>query len=82
VAHHRIYIFAALVAYAAGILTLSRQFVVPTYLVLGLATAAFTVDSHDSLRVKLNSRFFATALLVSLFSLLAFYITVRIFIRR
>jgi len=82
VAHHRIYIFAALVAYAAGILTLSRQFVVPTYLVLGLATAAFTVDSDDTPRVKLNSRFWATALLVSLFSLFAFYVTVRIFIRR
>ncbi|MEZ6075671.1 MAG: hypothetical protein R3C56_08330 [Pirellulaceae bacterium] len=41
-AHHRTYIFAALMAYIAGILTLSRQFVVPTYLMLGLASAAFS----------------------------------------
>ena len=33
------FLFAAVIAYAAGALTLTRNFVLPTYLTLGLASA-------------------------------------------
>ncbi|MCC7339198.1 MAG: O-antigen ligase family protein [Pirellulaceae bacterium] len=81
-AHHRTYIFAALMAYIAGILTLSRQFVVPTYLMLGLASAAFSHYTPAAARMRVGNRFVVTALIVSGLSLVAFYITVRVFIRR
>lgn len=81
-AHHRTFIFAALIAYVAGILTLSRQFVVPTYLVLGLASSAFTSFTSPALRMRVGNRFWLTALLVSCMSLITFYITVRVFILR
>ncbi len=81
-AHHRTYIFAALVAYIAGILTLSRQFVVPTYLVLGLAASAFSSYTPTARRMRFENRFIVTALLVSCLSLAAFYVTIRVFIRR
>jgi len=82
IAHHRTYIFAALVAYIAGILTLSRQFVVPTYLVLGLASSAFSSYTPAAQRLRVGNRFVVTSLIVSGLSLVAFYVTVRVFIRR
>lgn len=81
-AHYRTYVFAALVAYMAGILTLSRQFVVPTYLVLGLATSAFTIGSNETTRFKVSNRTVLLALAASLGLLFAIYITVRILLRR
>ena len=36
-----------LIAYATGMLTLSRQWITPTYLVLGLAAAAQNVGPSD-----------------------------------
>ncbi len=80
--HHRTYIFAVLVAYVAGILTLSRQFVMPTYLILGLASAACSIHSPGALRLRFGNRVLITCLLVSLGSLLAFYATVRLFVQR
>ncbi len=81
-AHYRTYIFAALVAYIAGILTLSRQFVVPTYLVLGLASSALSSYTPSARRMRVGNRFAVTALIVSGLALVAFYVTVRVLIRR
>ncbi len=80
--HHRTYIFAVLVAYVAGILTLSRQFVMPTYLILGLASAAFTIRSPSALRIRTGNRAIFICLIVSFASLMAFYTAVRVFLHR
>jgi len=81
VAHLRIFVFALLAAYAAGILTLSRQFVMPTYLVLGLATATQNVTNVGQPRWRSDGRFAAIAVVVSIGLLFAFYLTVRILVR-
>lgn len=77
------FIFAALLAYAAGTLTISRQFVAPTYLLLGLATAAAEVSFpvRDVVRWRIGNRFLLVASLSSAAALLAFYLAVRIFVR-
>lgn len=77
------FVFAALVAYAAGTLTISRQFVAPTYLILGLATAAAaqSVPARDVARWRIDNRFLLVTLLSSAGSLLAFYLAVRMFVR-
>ncbi len=80
-AHLRVFVFAALMAYAAGMLTISRQFVMPTYLILGLATATQSLRSFDGDRWRVGNRFFLVAILASAGALLTFYIAVRIFVR-
>jgi hypothetical protein len=41
------FLFAAVVGYAAGVMSLSRTYVLPTYLVLGLTTAYLNVARRD-----------------------------------
>jgi O-antigen ligase len=80
-AHVRIFIFASLAAYVGGMLALSRQFVTPTYLVLGLATAAQSMHSANVEKWRIGNRFLGVALLASTAMLLASYVVVRIFVR-
>ena len=80
VAHMRIFVFAALAAFVGGMLALSRQFVTPTYLVLGLATAAQSLSGNAAVKWKLNIRFLLIALMASAASLLAFYLAVRLLV--
>jgi hypothetical protein len=80
-AHQRVFIFATLAAYSAGLLTLSRQFVVPTYLILGLATSAQSLHRPNVVQWRIGNRFIAVAVLGSVTSLAAFYIAVRLFVR-
>ena len=80
--HLKGYVFAALVGYAVGILTLSRQFVGPTYLMLGLAAATQAVNKTQlssgwKLSVELCLRLF----LLSLLFLLGVYLSVRVLVR-
>ena len=42
----RPFVFTAVVGYAAGLLTLSRQFIAPTYLMLGLAVATHSLQGR------------------------------------
>jgi O-antigen ligase len=79
-AHLRVFVFAALAAYSAGMLTLSRQFVAPTYLILGLAAATTSLHRVPVHKWQLGARFLAIALLASVAFLLASYLTVRIFV--
>ncbi|SMP44096.1 O-antigen ligase [Neorhodopirellula lusitana] len=78
-AHLRMFLFAAVSAYAMGILSISRQFVAPTFLILGLGTAAQLVCpmSHPSLR--LNNYFFVMCLLSGAGVLLFCHVVVRVF---
>ena len=80
-AHLRVFVFAALAAYSAGMLTLSRQFVAPTYLILGLAAAAQSLHAPAALRWRIGPRFLIVAALVSAAALLASYLAVRILVR-
>ncbi len=80
VAHMRIFVFAALAAFVGGMLALSRQFVTPTYLVLGLATAAQSLSGSAAVKWKLNNRFLLIALMASAASLFAFYLAVRLLV--
>lgn len=77
------FIFAALVAYVAGTLTVSRQFVAPTYLLLGLATAASAVSvvACESAVWRISIRSLMVASLLGVLPLLAFYVVVRLFVR-
>ncbi len=59
IAHLRAFVFAALAAYSAGMLTLSRQFVAPTYLILGLAVAAQSLSSPNPVKWQIGKLFLA-----------------------
>jgi O-antigen ligase len=80
-AHLRMFVFAAVAAYAAGMLTLSRQFVAPTYLILGLAAATTSLHGPPAHTWRLGRGFLPIALLASVAFLLAAYLTVRILVR-
>jgi hypothetical protein len=80
-AHLRMFIFAALAAYAVGILTISRQFVVPTYLVLGLASAAQLVSPARGARLRVGNRFIIQCVLAGMVSIFFFYISIRLLVR-
>jgi hypothetical protein len=69
-----------LAAYVGGLLALSRQFVTPTYLILGLATAAQTINRGGNVEWKLDNRFLLVALLTSAAALVVFYLAVRILV--
>ena len=56
-AHLRVFVFAALAAYSAGMLTLSRQFVAPTYLILGLAAATTSLHGSPAHKWRLGGGF-------------------------
>ena len=85
-AHMRMFAFAMLVAYAVGILTLSRQWITPTYLVLGFATAAQNVEVGnvgiaDNNPWRVNNRFIAIALVSSMTFLVVTHFVIRLLVR-
>lgn len=79
--HLRIFIFSALVAYTAGMLTISRQFVTPTYLILAMATSAQSLHGPIQERWQLGNRFLLAAIGASVACLIMIYLAVRIFVR-
>lgn len=79
-AHMRVFVFAALVAYSAGMLTLSRQFVAPTYLILGLAAATKSLHASAACTWRLGRKFLTIALVASAGLLLAAQVIVRLFV--
>jgi O-antigen ligase len=80
-AYMRVFVFTALAAYSAGLLTLSRQFVVPTFLILGLATSAESLHRPHPMQWRIGNQFVVIAALCGVGSLVAFQIAVRLFIR-
>jgi putative inorganic carbon (HCO3(-)) transporter len=85
--HRRLcgFLFAALMACIAAMLTISRQFVAPTYLILGLVSAAIFIPLDGTLRsdvvgLRVGNRFLVLSLVASATSLLAFYVIVRVFV--
>jgi len=70
-------------AYAAGMLSLSRGYVVPTYMVLGLATAYIRLASihRPSAVLPFNGRLVLGLVLVSTVSLVGIYVFVRIYVQ-
>jgi O-antigen ligase len=81
IAHLRVFVFAALAAYSAGMLSISRQFVMPTYLILGLATATQSLQSGDGVRWRIGNRFLLVVLSASAGMLLTIYLMVRVLAR-
>ncbi len=79
--HLRLFVFTSLAAYIAGILTISRQFVIPTYLMLGLASSAYALPSRHTVQWTIDSRAVGAVLVGSATALAAFYVAVRIFVR-
>ena len=77
------YVFTAVVAYSVGLMSLSRQFVAPTYLMLGLAVA-----THGVARVgwppgwENGFRFLFRGILASVTFLTLVYVAVLLFARR
>ncbi len=80
-AHQGGFIFAVLVAYAAGIMTVSRQFVSPTYLILGVATSAQSLLSPNAMRRPVGNRLLVLILLSSAAYLVGIYLVIRILVR-
>ena len=78
----RSFLLAILSAEAAGMMSISRCYVIPTYLLLGLAAVYFTLLSDDSkvtlprLSVRLAGRLFVVSLV--LITVLILYIKVQI----
>ncbi len=79
--HIRAFVFAALAAYSAGMLTLSRQFVAPTYMMLGLAAATTSLHGSAAGTWRLNMRFLSAVGAAGLAMLLATHLIVRVFVR-
>uniref|UniRef100_UPI0035630271 hypothetical protein n=1 Tax=Stieleria sp. TaxID=2795976 RepID=UPI0035630271 len=80
------YLFAALMGCIAAMLTISRQFVAPTYLILGLVAAAISMPAIASIPgqatgLRIGNRFVLLSLLASAASLCLFYMTIRLFVR-
>ncbi len=78
--HLRVFLFAALAAYGMGMLTLSRQFIMPTYLVFGLAASAGSLSCSRPVRWQLDSRFLLLASLASVAALVSMHVAVRAFV--
>ncbi len=72
-----------LVAYGVGMMTLSRTYIVPTYLVLGLAAAYFRVARFSGPRPlrPMGMRVLLGAMLASACFLVCLYVFVRIFVQ-
>lgn len=80
------FLFAALMGCIAAMLTISRQFVAPTYLILGLVAAAISMPANASIPgretgLRIGNRFLLLSLTTSAASLLLFYMTIRLFVR-
>lgn len=79
--HLRVFLFAALAAYAGGMMALSRQFITPTYLVLGIASAAQSIHGRGERPWTINNRFLLLSVATSIGALILFYIAVKVLIR-
>lgn len=77
----RAYTFAAILGYAAGIALISRQFVTPTYLMLGLATTVHTLTKSSAGELRINNRFMILTLSTSAAALAFFHLCVRLLVR-
>ena len=80
------FLFAMLIACAVSILTLSRQFVAPTYLIVGLVSAGYSLTADHSpelalTRPRIGNRFLVTAGIANVALLFATYWTIHIFVR-
>ncbi len=78
--HHGSFIFAALVGYAAGMMTISRQFVPPTYVMIGLATTTTWVLNKEGSDWRLGNRFLVWVCVCTVASILTFYVAVRLLV--
>ncbi len=78
----RPFLLAAVVAYAVGILSLSRAYIAPTYMVCGLAACFLAVPELRSVpRLRLNLKLIAIVLAVSVATLGVHYGWVKAFAR-
>jgi hypothetical protein len=77
------FLMAAVGAYALGMLSLSRNYVVPTYLVVGLAAAFLhmVVTNPPAADVKLTRAFFGRLAAVGMVTLFCIYLAVRLLTR-
>ena len=83
--HQRGFVFVAMLASVASMLSISRQFAAPTYLILGVASAAYALDidegAGDPSRLRFGNRFYALTFLSSAAALASFIVMVRLFVR-
>ena len=79
----RPYVLTIVAAYATGMLSLSRAYIVPTYMVLGLATAYLRlVSAHLRAPVlRFNGQLVLRLVAASAASLVGIYVFVRVFAR-
>jgi O-antigen ligase len=79
----RPYVIAIIAAYGAGLLSLSRAYVAPTYMVLGLASACvrLTSASWPTPVVRCDARLAVNLVLVSVASLVGIYLFIRVFVQ-
>lgn len=78
----RTFCFAALIGYTIGLTTLSRVFVGPTYLLLGIATATYRIYGHRLSRGWLvTGDLLPRAFLLSACGLMGFYLLIRLMVR-
>jgi O-antigen ligase len=76
VARCRPYVLAIVVGYAVGLMALSRTYVAPTYLILGIA-AAYINLAPPARRLELSGRFLSRLAMGSVVLIMATYLFVR-----
>ena len=79
----RPYLITIVAAYAAGLLSLSRAYIVPTYMVLGLASAYVRLASPylPAAALRFDGQLVGRLLVASAASVVGIYIFVRIFVQ-
>jgi O-antigen ligase len=79
----RPYLVAIIAAYGTGLLSLSRAYIAPTYMVLGLAAAYVRLTSAywPTPVVRFDARLAVNLVLVSVLSLVGIYLFVRVFVQ-
>lgn len=77
----RPYLLAITGAYAVGCFSLSRSYVVPTYMVLGMAAAYARIGAAGVAPVRLSTRLVMAMAAVGVGLLGAIYVFIRIFVR-
>jgi hypothetical protein len=77
----RVYLTAVVVAYAACLLSLSRAYIAPTYLILGTSTAylGLATAKRPGTLARFNGRLVWKFMVVGAITLAVFYLIVRIF---
>jgi putative inorganic carbon (hco3(-)) transporter len=79
--HLRPYVLGAVAAYAAGMLSLTRVYIMPTYLFVGLATSYIRVAKPCPPAAPLDGRLIRRSLYISIAFLILITIYIRIFAR-